>query len=607
MAFTPQEVIDKLYSLNLEQFEDLTLNNGTFKHKIDDNKNVTFKLRDKGTNTQFEVYSIKINDHEVVIKNRDSFRLTQRVEGDEISFYSQQASSQGKKISDYLDVENDYWILSNDKVKVSDIDKRDISQYAMIQMKVILARLRFISDMINENYQLEPKNEVDKFSKNKTINTKEGFSQWLLEKGENSYTSYYGNSLESIVQKLDEINSYFGQDLFQILNTEETKKYLEEQLYKKNNQQNIEFLEYSKRNQNGIPSAIIGRQNYFKFLDSLTDNESNQSQKETPKNMPTTSLNIILYGPPGTGKTYNTVNKALAIIYGNELEYEIETELNDEVYENVDDGIKERKAYQSIFNDLKNKGQIVFTTFHQNYTYEDFMIGIKPDVSITKSNEASTGLAFKNHTGIFYNIVKAADADRGKNYVLIIDEINRANISKVFGELITLLEDDKRLGAENELKVTLPNGEEFGVPPNLYVVGTMNTADKSIALIDIALRRRFHFVGKYPDVSLLDEPAASFLRKLNENIYKKKNESADWLVGHAYFMKNEDLKDVIKLRILPLLMEYFGNKKAEVAEVLEGTGFQIKYDSNNYSWQIGASNNDIQSNEILSDSSIIQN
>jgi len=161
---------------------------------------------------------------------------------------------------------------------------------------------------------------------------------------------------------------------------------------------------------------------------------------------------------------------------------------------------------------------------------------------------------------------------------LIIDEINRANISRVFGELITLLEDDKRLGADNELKLRLPglpDEELFGVPPNLYIVGTMNTADKSIALIDIALRRRFVFEDMYPREEvvnrLLPIPYNTYLLALNERI--KGLKGADFMIGHAYLIgKTGDTKEVAAVfnqKIIPLLNEYFYNQRnASVFDIL---------------------------------------
>jgi 5-methylcytosine-specific restriction endonuclease McrBC GTP-binding regulatory subunit McrB len=173
-----------------------------------------------------------------------------------------------------------------------------------------------------------------------------------------------------------------------------------------------------------------------------------------------------------------------------------------------------------------------------------------------------------------------------KHFVLIIDEINRANISKVFGELITLLEDDKRLGEENELKITLPNGEkDFGVPPNLYIIGTMNTADKSIALVDIALRRRFEFIGKYPEYSKLLIQEQTLLKKINENLFEKKK-SADYLIGHAYFMKNQPIKTILINKVIPLLMEYFSGKMEIVSSVFDGSGLSVKYNSVFHNWDI---------------------
>ena len=177
-----------------------------------------------------------------------------------------------------------------------------------------------------------------------------------------------------------------------------------------------------------------------------------------------------------------------------------------------------------------------------------------------------------------------------KNFVLIIDEINRANISKVFGELITLLEEDKRIDAKNELRLTLPNGDkEFGVPPNLYLVGTMNTADKSIALIDIALRRRFEFIGYFPDYSKLEESDGDFLKHINKEIYSRKK-SADYLIGHAYFMTGIDTFKVIKNKIIPLLMEYFSGKTEVVEEIFKSSSWVVKYDIEKYDWIIQPAN-----------------
>lgn len=380
--------------------------------------------------------------------------------------------------------------------------------------------------------------------------------------------------------------------------------------------------------------------------------------------------NIILFGPPGTGKTYNSIDKAVEIATGIKSNHE------------------ESKI---IFDKLKKEGQIEFVTFHQNYSYEDFMVGIRPDIEfehlrfkpykgifheiakkarenylaskeqtalaksfdqvfneiikpIEEKNESVeitmvSGLKYKitdvsdttihftkpsggtQHTlsiqtlqdvveGIkevtsglaayYYPLVKLIQEKRKpvgngqkeklKNFVLIIDEINRANISKVFGELITLLEEDKRIDAKNELRLTLPNGDkEFGVPPNLYLVGTMNTADKSIALIDIALRRRFEFIGYFPDYSKLEVSDGFFLKHINKEIYSRKK-SADYLIGHAYFMTGLDTFKIIKNKIIPLLMEYFSGKTEVVEEIFKNSSWRIEFDIEKYDWNIQSVN-----------------
>lgn len=282
-----------------------------------------------------------------------------------------------------------------------------------------------------------------------------------------------------------------------------------------------------------------------------------------PQPLPSKSapLNLILYGPPGTGKTYETVSKSVKIIDGH----------HDEDYETT---LKRYKV-------LKNEGRIEFITFHQSYSYEEFIEGIKPETE-------NGNVIYKCKPGVFKRLCeKAASKSKDKKYVLIIDEINRGNISKIFGELITLIEDDKRLGAEHEITVRLPyspDEEPFGVPANLYIVGTMNTADRSIALIDTALRRRFEFEEMLPDydVSTWNKDNGGtvtyegqeinlieMLRKMNERIevfYDR-----DHQVGHAYLMKvkkYEELCSVFANKIIPLLQEYFYDDWRKIRAIL---------------------------------------
>jgi 5-methylcytosine-specific restriction protein B len=168
-----------------------------------------------------------------------------------------------------------------------------------------------------------------------------------------------------------------------------------------------------------------------------------------------------------------------------------------------------------------------------------------------------------------------------KNYVIIIDEINRANISRVFGELITLIEEDKRSHGDIPMKATLPSGDSFMVPSNLYIIGTMNTADKSIALLDIALRRRFTFVGMYPKYEIENSTIheSDYLKKINERIIES-GKGRDFQIGHSYFMgDNFNLEKTMNNKVIPLLMEYFMNDEDIVKKILEGSGFSIKKDS----------------------------
>ena len=279
-----------------------------------------------------------------------------------------------------------------------------------------------------------------------------------------------------------------------------------------------------------------------------------ETKKELPERLPRSTsrfpLNAILYGAPGTGKTYATTEYAMAIIN--------DTDISDTVPTSED-----RKALVLAYKAKIKSGQVVFTTFHQSYGYEDFIQGLRP---VTNSDV----MKFANIDGVFKRIADRAMFDNENNYIIIIDEINRANISKVFGELITLIEADKRWGEANELSATLPSGEVFAIPNNLYIVGTMNSADKSISLIDTALRRRFDFVETSPNAELVENVALrQVLKKLNEELLAELD-STDLLIGHAYFIgKTEnDLISIMNRNIIPLLYEYFFDNSRKVKAVV---------------------------------------
>ena len=263
-------------------------------------------------------------------------------------------------------------------------------------------------------------------------------------------------------------------------------------------------------------------------------------------------LNQILYGAPGTGKTHSTAVYALAII-------------ENITKESIEKKYPTRLDVMTEYRKQVSSGKIRFTTFHQNYSYEDFIQGLRPDLI--------TPMKFNYVDGTFKSIANVAEKDSSNNYVLIIDEINRANISKVFGELITLIEPDKRKGNVNEIEVTLPSGDLFSVPNNLYILGTMNSADKSISLIDAALRRRFKFIEVAPKSDLInDEFLRNILDKINKELYRRLK-STDLLVGHSYFIDKDisDLEEIMNDRIIPLLYEYFFDNKDKVKEVLNAS------------------------------------
>lgn len=404
------------------------------------------------------------------------------------------------------------------------------------------------------------------------------------------------------------------------------------------------------------------RQDNISPFEELQIDDKEFSSLVSSKNFMEHPLNQILYGPPGTGKTYNTINHAIAILHNKSIE-EIQKE---------EDRIG-RKQLLEIFDDFKKQGFIEFITFHQNYSYEEFVQGLRPVIG--KNGSEPDALKFSKEDGIFkkladrafknlvgegveeeqeltfdelltqflepltqgkeievdlatagskFNIYKEEEKyivfrnsagnsfkinkiflEKGynqgslagviagglvsyyapvlnklkkikensakkivpiqpHNFVLIIDEINRANISRVFGELITLIEEDKRWDNNEKMKVKLPSGDEFTVPKNLYIIGTMNTADKSIALLDIALRRRFEFIPLYPDESKVVAEYLPFFVNINNRI--KKERGADFAIGHANFMnsskdKRFDFRAAMNKKVIPLLNEYFHSAK----------------------------------------------
>lgn len=318
---------------------------------------------------------------------------------------------------------------------------------------------------------------------------------------------------------------------------------------------------------------------FYACVDSGNENDDSQymddEEEEEVKQEIRPGSNIILYGPPGTGKTYNVAAMAWLIFRGVDPTLENVRSLTDE------QRVEAKTWYDAELADHEN-GHIAFTTFHQSYGYEEFIEGIRPVISESNDLEVENDIGYALEDGVFKTFCnRASEPDaNGEPYIFVVDEINRGNISKVFGELITLIEPSKRIGQPDQQTVILPyTKKSFGVPANVTIIGTMNTADRSIALMDTALRRRFRFIEMMPDYDALQripEFDGINISKLVECVNRRISVLYDreHTIGHAYFMELvEDfnintLATIFEERIIPLLQEYFYNDYEKICLVL---------------------------------------
>jgi hypothetical protein len=354
-----------------------------------------------------------------------------------------------------------------------------------------------------------------------------------------------------------------------------------------------------------ILGAVIEAYKKTVSMSELLDNAMIKAKIKPEYKTPSNTIRTILqtYADDASTKLNAKYKRSIQLFHKDKAKWSIIPDMNEELVDIIGSELLELAANPATEQEQSSdKFRYNFITFHQKYSYEDFIEGIKPLLKNEDEEEQSGDLQFELKKGIFYNSClealrligyesfeacyhdgnrrikfDEAKANSSLQFALFIDEINRANISAVFGELITLLEEDKRIGADNEMWVELPySNEKFCVPGNLYVIGTMNTADRSIALLDIALRRRFEFKALYP-LYIENEWWAALLAGLNQAIYNwKKN--PDFFIGHAFFMgkPESDKVKILNTKIIPLLYEYCQNNADTVQRILKEAGVQIK-------------------------------
>ena len=395
-------------------------------------------------------------------------------------------------------------------------------------------------DSINRWYLSNPNNMPEEFI-NKANNFKFVFSgedylnlcsdcREILENGDYSYNNFPELSrvafalAEEINAEKKRLEDEDREENRQPLNIEidtEKPEYISQNYV-------LENIDYGYADKN-----IYSEKDRYTESDFLEEVYLDEEKYYILKNLLQYKKNIILQGPPGVGKTF----------------------------------VAKRLAYSIIGE--KNQDRVMTIQFHQNYSYEDFIMGFRP-------NECG----FELKKGPFYNFCKKAEQNPNNDYFFIIDEINRGNLSKIFGELFMLMENDKR---GTKIK-PLYSDEMFSIPKNLYIIGMMNTADRSLAIIDYALRRRFAFFEFEPAFDsdgfkkYLEEKNSDKLYKLIETVKKLNNDirndeslGKDFCIGHSFFCFDVDiddylLKSVIDYEIIPLLNEYWYDEIDKVEE-----------------------------------------
>lgn len=389
------------------------------------------------------------------------------------------------------------------------------------------------------------------------------FIDWLLTNNDGKPLS---GSKKAYVTCIELLAYYYKINLFSSHFTESDLNDLNLYTETKKAQKNGNAIKWYSSNKSYAKyyysSSVKNYGKYLKSSGSLPATTGAGSAPEVPILSSSEGIhNLILYGPPGTGKTYYSIRYALSIIEGLEVS---DIDKDNPFFNKTksEDDIKE--AFKSYVNDER----IRFITFHQSLSYEDFIEGIKPTI-----DDQSKQVKYDYEPGLFKQVCDDARKTDDR-YVLIIDEINRGNVAQIFGELITLLEEDKREGCKNELSCILPYSKKsFSVPNNLYIIGTMNTADRSVEALDTALRRRFSFIEMLPNAELVPKDWRPYFEAINKRIEILKD--SEHQIGHSYFIDVKDktgFRRVFRNNIIPLLQEYFFGDVERIRMVI-GDGF----------------------------------